>query len=104
MRKHEIKNAMYVGFRDLEKSYDRVNRESLWQVLRMYDIGGKLLVGIKSMYVDSLTCVRLKGSVSSERLRIDSGVRQGRIMSLWLFNVYMDTGMKKVKMDMEGGE
>ena len=56
------------------------------------------------MYVDSLTCVRLKGSVSSERLRIDSGVRQGRIMSLWPFNVYMDTGMKKVKMGMEGGE
>ena len=46
---------MYVGFMNLEKSYDRVNREELCQVLRMYDVGGKLLNGIKSMYDNSLT-------------------------------------------------
>ena len=34
---------MYVGFIDLEKAYDNVNREALWQVLRMYDVGGNLL-------------------------------------------------------------
>ena len=43
-----------MGFINLEKAYDRVNREALWQVLRMYDVGGELLGGIKSMYVDSL--------------------------------------------------
>ena len=43
-----------MGFIDLEKEYDRVNREALWQVLRMYNLGDKLLGGIKSMYVDSL--------------------------------------------------
>ena len=45
----------------LEKLYDRINGEALWQLLRMYDVGGKLLSGIKSMYVDSLACVRVKG-------------------------------------------
>ena len=40
---------MYLAFVDLEKVYDRVNRETLWQVLRMYDVGGKLLIGIQSM-------------------------------------------------------
>ena len=43
MRKHERKNRVYVGFMDLEKAYDRVNREALCQVLRMYDVGGKLV-------------------------------------------------------------
>ena len=52
---------MYVGFKDLEKGYDRINREALRQVLRMYDVGDKLLGGIKSMYVDSLACVSVKG-------------------------------------------
>ena len=49
-----------MGFIDLEKVYDWVNRELWWEVLRMYDVGGKLLGGIKSMYVDNLACVRVK--------------------------------------------
>ena len=53
---------MYVGFIDLEKTYDRVNREALWQVLRMCDVGGKLLSGIKCMYVDSLACLNVRQS------------------------------------------
>ena len=48
---------MYVGFIDLEKAYDSVNREAQWQVLRIYDVGGKLFNGIKSLYVNSLPCV-----------------------------------------------
>ena len=35
----------------------------------------------------------------SERFRIDSGVRQGCIMSPWLFNVHINAVMK-VKMGM----
>ena len=84
MRNQEKKCKVYVGFIGLEKVYDRVNREALWQMLRMYDVRGKLLSGIKSMYVDSSACVRVKGG---ERFRKDSGVRQGCIMSPWLFNV-----------------
>ena len=91
------KKAVYVGFIDMEKSYNRVNKEALWQVLRIYDVGGKYLSGIKSMYVDSLACVRVRGG-ESEQFRINSGVRQGCIMSPWLFKVYMDAVMKEVKM------
>ena len=75
----EKKRRVYVGFIDLEKAYDRVNREVLWQVLRMYDVEGKFLGGIKSVYIDSSTCVRVKGG-ESERFRIDIWVRQGCIM------------------------
>ena len=38
-----------MGFIDLEKGYNSVNREALWQVLRMYDVAGILLKGINSM-------------------------------------------------------
>ena len=55
----------------------------------MYNGAGKLLSRIKSMYIDSSACVRVKEGESA-RFRIDSGVRQGCIMSPWLFNVYMD--------------
>ena len=36
-----------MAFVGLKKAYDRVNRKAIWQVLRMYDVGGKLLNGIK---------------------------------------------------------
>ena len=69
-----------MGFMDLEKAYDRVNREVLWKVLRMCDVGGKLLNSIKSVYVNSLACVRAK-EYESDCLRIDSGARHVCIMS-----------------------
>ena len=40
------------------------------------------------MYVDSLACVGVKEG-ESERFRIDSGVKQGFIMSHWLLNIYI---------------
>ena len=46
MRKNERKNTVYIGFMDLEKAYGMVNREALWQVLRMYDVSCKFLSGI----------------------------------------------------------
>ena len=46
---------------DLEKPFHRVNMKALWQVLRMYNVDHKLLNGIKSIYVNSLACVRVKG-------------------------------------------
>ncbi len=39
---------LYVAFMDLEKAYNRVNREALWSVLRIYDVGRQLLKGIQA--------------------------------------------------------
>ena len=44
-------------------------------MMRMYEVEGQLLSEIKSMYVDSSACVRVKGG-ESVRLRIESRVRQ----------------------------
>ena len=66
-----------------------IGREALWQVLRMYDVGGKLL----NMYIDNLDCVRVKVG-ESEWFKIDSRVRQRCITYPWLFNVYIEAVMK----------
>ena len=34
---------VYFAFLDLEKAYDRVDRDAMWNVLRLYGIGGRLL-------------------------------------------------------------
>ena len=43
-------------------------------MLRIYDVGGKVLNEIKSMFGNSLACDRVKGS-ESKCFRIDSGVK-----------------------------
>ena len=42
--------------------------------------------------------VRVKGD-ESKCFCIENGVKQGCIMSPWLFNEYVDAGMKEVKME-----
>ncbi len=39
---------------DLEKAYDRVDREALWNVLRIYGVGGQLLKAIKAFIEDQV--------------------------------------------------
>ena len=68
----EKKLRSYVGFIDLEKGYDMVCREALFQVLRMYDVGGKLLNGIRSTYARTLACIQVKLG-DSEYFRNDRG-------------------------------
>ena len=74
---------------DLEKAYDTIDWHGMWQMLRVYGVGGKLLKAVHSFYIDSRTCV-LVGNDVSERFPVNVGLRQGCVMSPWLFNVYMD--------------
>ena len=43
-------------FMDLEKAYDTIDRHGMWQMLRVYGVGSKLLKAVHSFYVDSI-CV-----------------------------------------------
>ena len=80
---------VFLAFIDLEKAYDTIDRHGMWQMLRVYGVGGKLSKAVQSLYVDSNACV-LVGNDVSEWFPVNVGLRQGCVMSPWLFNVYMD--------------
>ena len=46
-------------------------------------------------YVDSRACVRVGNDVR-EWFQVNVGLRQGCVMSPWLFNVYMDGVVREV--------
>ncbi len=48
---------------DLEKAYDRVDREALWSVLRIYGVEGQLLKVIQAFYREACACVMVGGEV-----------------------------------------
>ena len=80
---------------DLEKAYDRVDRGAMWEVLGLYGVGGRLLNAVKSFYINSRACVRI-GNEVSDWFPVRVGLRQGCVMSPWLFNVYMDGVVREV--------
>ncbi len=67
---------LYVAFINLEKASDRVDREALWSVLQIYDVGGQLLKGIQAFYREANACVRVGGEFS-DSFAVEVGVRQG---------------------------
>ena len=57
--KFVVKNkCLYVAYMDLEKAYDRVDRDAMWRVLDMYGINGQLLKAVQSLYEKSEACVK----------------------------------------------
>ncbi len=71
---------VFWAFMDLEKAYERTDREGLWTVLRLYGLGGRLLKGVKSFYVNSRACVRV-GSGVNDWFPVGLGLQQGCGMS-----------------------
>ncbi len=49
---------------NVEKAYDRVYRKGLWDIVRMYGVGGKLLEGMKSFYENASASVQVNGEWS----------------------------------------
>ena len=63
---------------DLEKAYDTIDRHGMWQMLRVYGVGGKLLKAVQSFCVDSRACAPVGNDVS-EWFSVNVGLRQGYV-------------------------
>ncbi len=74
----------------------KVDRKGLWDTLRVYEVGGQLLEGIKSFYENASASVRMNRELSKS-FSVEVGVRQGCVMSPWLFNIYMDGCIREMK-------
>ncbi len=83
-------------FHGLGEAYERVDRKGLWDTLRVYGVGGKLLEGIRSFYENASASVWVNRELS-ESFSVEVGVRQGCMMSPWLFGIYMDGCIREMK-------
>ena len=96
-----MKREMYVCFMNLEKAYDRVDRENLFSVLYKKGVRGELLNAVKAFYKNSMAGVRM-GHKVGELFEVKGGLRQGCVMSPWLFNLYLDDVIKGMNVDGRG--
>ena len=79
---------VFYAFMDLEKAYDAIDRHGIWQMLRVYGVGGKLLKVVQNFYVDSIACVQV-GNDASEWFPVNVGLRRGCVIFLWVCNIHM---------------
>ena len=72
-----------------------IDRHGMWQMLRVYGVGGKLLKAVHCFYVESRSYVRVVNNVS-EWFLVNVGLRLGCVMCPWLLNEYMDGTIREV--------
>ena len=82
-------SSVYLCFLDASKAFDRVNHYSLFNKLVNRGVPGYLVRILIFWYSNQKMCVRW-GNTMSKGFKVSNGVRQGGILSPYLFNIYLD--------------
>ena len=90
----EWNSCLYLCFVDFEKAFDSVHRETLWHLLKSYGIPTKLVNMVKAMY-KNCRCAVIDETSHLEWFEVLSGVRQGCVMSGFLFLIVIDWVMRR---------
>ena len=80
----KTKRSLYLAFIDLQKAYDKVNRNILLQTLDLKGCGSKFLIAIRESLRNSM------GIIGQSMFEATSGVRQGGCSSCPLFTFFID--------------
>lgn len=90
VEKHKYnKKNLYSIFIDLEKAFDRVPRELIWQSLRYKLVPEALISLVQDTYLLASTQVKSVSGLT-EKFEVKVGVHQGSALSPLLFNLVID--------------
>lgn len=87
--RREFNCETHLAFIDLEKAFDNIDRELLWNILIRRGYPKHLVEAIKSLYKETSICLVIGGNLT-EAIPTNKGVRQGCSISPTLFNIYID--------------
>ena len=89
----EFNTKLYAVFIDFERAFDSLDRNLMWKILETYGIPNKFIKIIKSLYKGYAVHIEHNGKLS-EPVEINTGVRQGCILSPTIFLFILDWIMK----------
>ena len=84
-----LNGNVFTCFLDASKAFDRVNHSLLFHKLLDRGVPHYLVRILDYWYCNQTMCVRWAG-ITSTTFKVSNGVRQGGILSPYLFNVYVD--------------
>lgn len=82
-------SSVFICFLDASKAFDRVHHGVLFEKLVKRKVPIYIVRLLVRWYNDQRVCVKW-GNVYSDFFQVSNGVRQGGILSPYLFNVYVD--------------
>ena len=89
----EFQQPLFLCFIDYTKAFDCVQHQKLWRVMHEMGFSTHLIILIKSLYDGQEATVRTECG-DSDWFTIGQGVRQGCILSPYLFNIYAEYIMR----------
>ena len=85
----EFQKNIYFCFIDYSKAFDCADHNKLWKILKVIGIPNHLTHLLRNLYAGQEATVRT-GHGTADWFQIGKGVRQGCILSPWLFNLYAE--------------
>jgi hypothetical protein len=98
----EWSSRLYTVFIEFEKAFDTINREAMWKVVKRYGVPTQIVNLIQGTYRGYACRVVHEGRVS-EPISVQTGVRQGCILSPAVFLIVTDAVMRNVNRDRRRG-
>ena len=91
-----MQKDVFICFIDYAKAFDRVQHKQLMHILNSLDLDGKDIRLIQNLYWEQAACMRVNNELS-DYIKIGRGVRQGRVFSPDLFNLYSEMILKELE-------
>ena len=88
-KRTEFQKIIYFCLIDYAKAFDCVDHNKLWKILQEMGIPDQLTCLLRNLYAGQEAAVRT-GHAAADWFQIGKGVRQGCILSPFLFNLYME--------------
>ena len=89
---------IYFCFIDYAKAFDCVDHNKLWKILKEMGIPDHLTCLLRNLYAGQEVRVRI-GHGTTDWFQIGKGVRQGCILSPYLFNLYAEYIMRNARLE-----
>ena len=100
-KKWEYNEAVYQLFIDLKKAYDSVRKEVLYNIIIEFVIPMKLVRLIKQCLTETYSRVQA-GKNLSDMIPIRNGLKQGDVLSPFLFNFVLEYTVRRVQVNQDG--